>query len=292
LVFINDLEVGTTSRTLKFADDTKLFRTVTDQTDHLLLQNDLDIVCERADRWQMKFNVSKCKTMQFGRKTSAIEPRYYMYGEPLEEVSSEKDLGVVFSSDMKLALHCRDSYSKANRMLGLISRTIRYRNPDILLNLYKSLVRPHLDYCSSVWNPHYSKDINLLERVQHCFTCLFSELRSLPYEERLCQLGLWSLEKRCNRTDLIELFRLAKGISGTAFNEFFYISENIGTRGHSWKLAKNHCHCDARLQFFSQRVVNRWNSLSQEDVDAPSMNAFKGRLERRRRHQMDFFKDI
>jgi len=79
----------------------------------------------------------------------------------------------------------------------------------------------------------------------------------------------------------------------TALNEFFYIgSENTGTRGHScWKLSKNHCHCNARLQLFSQRGVNRWNSLSQsqegqEDVDAPSVNAFKGRLERRHRHQM------
>ena len=187
LVFIDNLEVGTTSRRLKFADDTKLFRTVADQNDHLMLQNNWNIVCEWADGWQMKFNVLKCMTMQYGRKTTAIKPHYYMYGEPLEEVSSEKDLGVVFSSDMKVALQCRDSYSKANRILGLISRTIRYRNPNILLNQYKSLVRPHLDYCSSVWNPYYSKDINLLERVQHRFTRLFSELQSLPYEERLRQ---------------------------------------------------------------------------------------------------------
>jgi len=74
LIFINDLEVGTTSRILKFADDTKLFRTVVDQNDHVMLQKDLDIVSEWADRWQMKFNVSKCKTMQYGRKNTAIKP--------------------------------------------------------------------------------------------------------------------------------------------------------------------------------------------------------------------------
>ena len=101
---------------------------------------------------------------------------------------------------------------------------------------------------------------------------------------------VWSLQERCNRTDLIELFKLVKGFSGTPWNEFFPRSENIVSRGHSWKLLRNHCHCKARLQFFSQRVINRWNSLSQEDVDATSVNAFKGRLERRRRHQMDFLK--
>jgi len=77
-------------------------------------------------------------------------------------------------------------------------------------------------------------------------------------------------------------------------NEFFdrSDSENTATRGHSWKLLKSDCHCEAHLQFFSQRVINRWNSLSQEDVNATSVNAFKGRLERSRRLQMDFFKDV
>ena len=159
MIFINDLEVGTTSGILKFADDKKLFRSVANQADRTSMQNDLDTVCEWADRWEMKFSVSKCKVWHYGRKTTGIEPSYYTYGKPIEEVCSEKDLGVVFSNDTKVALHCRDSYSKANRMLGMISRTIRYRHPTVLLNLYKSLVRPHLDYCSSVWNPYYIKDI-------------------------------------------------------------------------------------------------------------------------------------
>jgi len=121
------------------------------------------------------------------------------------------------------------------------------------------------------------------------FTWLFSELRSLPYHDRLRQLGLWSLQEHRNRSDLIELFELVTGFSSTPWNEFFHKSENNVTRGHSWKLLKSFCHCEARLQFFSQRVINRWNSLSQEDVDVTSVNAFKGCLERRRRHQMDFF---
>jgi len=74
------------------------------------MQNDLelDTVCEWADRWEMKFSVSKCKVWHYGRKTTSIEPSYYTYGKPIEEVCSEKDLGVVFSNDMKVALHCRD----------------------------------------------------------------------------------------------------------------------------------------------------------------------------------------
>jgi len=84
LIFINDLEVGTTSTVLKFADDTKLFRSVVSQVDRSMLNNDLDTVCEWADRWQMKFNVSKCKVMHYGRKDTGIDPSYYMYGQPIE----------------------------------------------------------------------------------------------------------------------------------------------------------------------------------------------------------------
>jgi len=76
LIFINDLEVGTTSRILKFADGTKLFRAVVNLSDHSKLQNDLDTVCEWANRWQMKFNVSKCKVMHYGRQNTGVEPSY------------------------------------------------------------------------------------------------------------------------------------------------------------------------------------------------------------------------
>jgi len=73
---------------------------------------------------------------------------------------------------------------------------------------------------------------------------------------------------------------------------FFKKAEETSTRGHTWKLVKKHCHCDSRLYFLSQRVINRWNNLSQEDVDAQSINCFKNRLEKRRTRQMDFFKDL
>ena len=151
----------------------------------------------------MKFNESKFKVMHYGRKNTGIEPAYCMYGEPIEEECFEKDSHVVFSNDKKVSLHCKDSYSKANRMLGINSRTIRYRHRIVVLNLYKFPVRPHLNYCSSVWNPYYIKGIELLERVQHRFTRLFPQLRSLPYNERLQELSLWSLQERQNRTDII-----------------------------------------------------------------------------------------
>jgi len=84
---------------------------------------------------------------------------------------------------------------------------------DVLMNLYKSMVRPHLEYCSTVWSPHYVKDKQMLEKAQHRFTRMFTHLKKLPYEVRLEELGLWSLEERRNRADIIEVFKMVKQLS-------------------------------------------------------------------------------
>jgi len=151
-------------------------------------------------------------------------------------------------------------------MLGLVARTVKHRNISIMVHLYKSLVRPHLEYSTSVWNPHYRKDKLLLKKVQQRFTRLFDDLRS---RDRLEVLKLWTLEERRHRSDLIELFKMARGLSSIPLTDFFKFSTRpFGsiTRGHSWKLIKAHSNTDTRLYFCSFRVLNRWNSLSQKEV--------------------------
>ena len=100
---------------------------------------------------------------------------------------------------------------------------------------------------------------------------MFARLKSLPYEERLRRLGLWSLEERRNRADLLELYKMMKGFSAVSWSQFFPRSDASITRGHNYKLQKRHNQSDIWLHFFSQRCVNRWNSLSQDAVDAPSV---------------------
>jgi len=98
-------------------------------------------------------------------------------------------------------------------MLGLIKRTFVVKTPEVMLNLYKTLVRPHLEYCISAWSPHYQKDKKLLEKVQHRHTRMITSLKSLQYEDRLQKPGLWTLEERRNRANLIEVFKMAHGFS-------------------------------------------------------------------------------
>jgi ribonuclease P/MRP protein subunit RPP40 len=194
LLFINDLDSEIVNWLLMFADDTNLFGKVNNEVGRDLLQRDLQRLVEWTSKWQMQFNISKCKVMHLGSGNGNY--RYFMDSRELEVVTEDKDLGIQISNDLKPAKQCLLAYFKAIRALGMIRRTIIYKNQDILLRLYKTLVRPHLEYCVSAWSPYYIKDKELLDRVQHRFTRMVPGLRQLPYEQRLQRLGLWTLEER------------------------------------------------------------------------------------------------
>ncbi len=84
----------------------------------------------------------------------------------LESVHCAKDLGVTIASNLKFAQQCKDAAGKANRMLGFINRNFSFKNKDIILPLYNSLVTPHLEYAVQFWSPHHAKNIAKLEAVQ------------------------------------------------------------------------------------------------------------------------------
>jgi hypothetical protein len=217
--------------------------------------------------------------------------RYYMNGQELEAVREEKDLGVMFTDDLKSSKQCAQAYTKANRVLGMTNRTITYKSTDILLSLYKTLVRPLLEYCTPVWSPHYKKDKILLEKIQHRFTRMLPHYREMSYEERLTRLGLWSLEERRNRAELIEVYKMKSGLTDMPLETLFDRNDNLHLRGHSVKLKKKRSKRDLRKYFFSERVVDRWNRLDQDTVDSGSVNALKNALQRIKKKKMGFFED-
>ena len=116
-------------------------------------------------RLQMNFNLDKCKIMHFGNKNNK---NIYVIDAHilLEDVEEEKDLGVIMNNKFNVGSHCAKVTKKANQVLGLIYRTFSKKNKHIIIKVYKSFVRPHLDYCYQVWRPHLQKDIDLLEKVQ------------------------------------------------------------------------------------------------------------------------------
>jgi len=165
------------------------------------------------------------------------------------------------------------------------------KTPEVMVNLYKTLVCPHLEYCISAWSPYYQKDKKLFEKVQHRFTRMITSLKSLQYEARLQKLGLWTLEERQNRVDLIEVFKMAHGFSAIPLTDMCQIDTTGRTRGQSLKLVKCRCNKDIRKYFFSHRVVSKWNMLDNDSVMAKTVNGFKTKLERERARKMGLFSD-
>ena len=120
--------------------------------------------------------------------------------------TQQKDIGVTFSADMKFSEQCGIAASKGNQILGIIRIAIAYKEKQLIVLLYKAIVRPHLEYCIQAWRPYHKKDIDKLERIQRRATKMIPELRDLSYENRLFQCGLTTLQTRRLRGDQIEVF--------------------------------------------------------------------------------------
>ena len=219
LIYINDLDDDITSKVLKFADDTKVFRKIESDADRQLLQDDLNKLNEWSEKWQMLFNYGKCKCLHTGHGNE--DEQYTMGDTVLHTAVKEKDLGLTISADMKISEQCAIAAAKGNQILGLIRRNIVYKDKEIIIPLYKTIVRPHLEYCIQAWRPYRKKDIDILERVQRRATKIIQKLRNISYEMRLKECGLTTPETRRLRGDQIEVFLILNGYENIDRNIFF-----------------------------------------------------------------------
>ena len=126
----------------------------------------------------------------------------------LHETNEERDLGIIITNDLKLAVQCQKAAAKAFSMLGVINRHFVNLDPEGFLILYKTYVRPHMEFAVQAWAPYLIKDIHCLERVQRRATKLVTAIRDKPYEERLKVLGLTTMEERRRRGDLIQVYKM------------------------------------------------------------------------------------
>ena len=278
LIYINDLDSGISSDVSKFADDTKIGRVIRSDSDVIALQSDLDKMNEWSNRWQMQFNINKCKVLSVGRDNP--RSKYTLNHEEVVRSEYEKDLGVIVNSDLRLRKQCLEARNKANRVLGFIFRSVKSRRSDVILKLYLALVRPHLDYAVQFWSPHYRKDIGLLESVQRRMTKRIQGMRDIPYERRLRLLNLHSLERRRLRGDLIEVFKWYRGYNKGDVSKILRVSNQDRTRNNGFKIEKSRFKKDIGKNWFSNRVVDEWNGLSSQVVSAKTIESFKRRLDK------------
>ena len=223
-VYVKDIDEWVRSFLRKFADDTKMARIIRNMMDAESFQADINRLAEWARIWAMEFNAAKCKVMHLGRNNPRYQ--YTMNGVVLNVTHEERDLGVWVDSTLKPGLQCEVAAKNANQVLGLIAKSFHYRTKSTLVPLYKSLVRPKLEFSVAAWSPWLEKDIECLEKIQKRLIRMLSNVRGSTYEERLKDAGLTSLRDRRERGDLIEAFKTLNGINNVDKSSWFEITDS------------------------------------------------------------------
>lgn len=285
ILFINDLPTVVNNEVRLFADDTKLYGKADSKESCQNLQKDIDALEEWASESLMKFHPKKCKVLRIG--TGHAEYEYTMKGDDyprtaakLEFVDSEKDLGIITDKKLSFEDHINTKIASADRVVGMIMRSFRYMTKDMFNHLYKSMVRPIIEYGNVIWQPTVD-EIGLtkkIEKVQRRATKRVPGLRHMPYAQRLRVLRLPSLLYRRRRGNMIEVWKRLHNKYDDKY-PWLKLDPNQGLRYHSLKLYKRQVDHRLKKKAFSFRTVKDWNSLTEEVVTAKTVNSFKNRLD-------------
>ena len=284
LVYIDglaQLPLSNGAQMVLYADDLLLFRTISSNEDYLQLQCDISMVENWVTCNHLTLNASKCKYMVISRKKiSSLPLALKLGGSDLERVECFKYLGLLLSENLSFSEHINLTCMKARKIIGLLYRRF-YTNANsaTLLQLYQSLVRPHLEYASPVWNPHMQKDIKSLQNVEKFALRMITKQWDLGYEELLEMVSLPSLEIRRLQASLCTLYKIVYSLC------FFPPDIIIPRPNYSQRLDRQlllyqpFAHTNAFLYSFVPYSANVWNSLPQDLVTAP-FRSFKNNITR------------
>ena len=279
LLYVNDLpeEVKLSSIRL-FADDAKIFRSVSTIQERNHLQEDLNRIWAWTEKWQLPLNLRKCSVIHLG--TNNQQHDYFLGGTQLSHSASERDLGVQIDAELKFHEHTARVIKKCKSLISIIKRSFCCLDKGMMVKLYKALIRPVAEYGNSVWGPCFKGDQDMLEKLQRRVTKMVAGLALTPYQDRLRTLNLPTLKYRRIRGDLICIYKLVTGktIADDALLQFHENPHR--TRGHSLRLKKVRAQRLVRRQFLTIRACNVWNDLPEIVIRAETTQQFKTRLDK------------
>lgn len=268
LVYINDIQTSLTSKLLLFADDTKCYRKIKSPSDTVLLQQDLDLLVDWCDRWNMRFNSSKCVHVTFSKNRPSFVSNYTLMESEISISDQAKDLGVLFSSNLSWCNHYSKVISGAYKILGLLRRTFsKSISVKAKKTLYLTLVRSHFIYCSVLWRPYLIKDIKALEAVQRRSTKFILQDYDMDYKNRLKKLNMLPLMMYFELADIMFFVKSIKAPTNR-FDINKFISFSSTSTRYATNLKLNHCFSSSNhaRHFYFNRLPRLWNALPVFDL--------------------------
>jgi len=275
LIFIDDLPQYTKSSKVRlFADDTIVYLTISSIDDCHKLQEDMNGLEIWESDWLMEFHPAKCNILRITRKKTKIIFPYSLHGHPLEEVTSAKYLGVTLSDDMSWTKHIDSISSKANSKLGFLKRNLKIKDQKLKATAYKAIVRPSLEYCSTVWDPHTQVQARTLEKVQRraarWVTGRYHNTSSVT--DMLADLKWRELAQRRVDSRLYMMFKMTRGLVNIHFANHFTLHRNkiqiqpIIARTNYYQFS------------FFPRTITDWNHICKTTLQAQTLATFKTKV--------------
>ena len=216
LIYISDIGENVESTLKVYVDDTKTKKSIKEESDVELLQKDLDQMYSWASANNMKFNGTKFQLMRFGENDDLKDNTLY-FTEEMKEVIERfeivKDLGVIMNESANFTNHLEHAVKKARQKMGWIMRTFHTRNTWFMKHMFKTLVVPHLDYCSQLWMPIDASGIQSLEKVQYDFFKRIPELREKSYWDALEHMKMVSIQRRMERYRIIYSWKILENLA-------------------------------------------------------------------------------
>ena len=277
LIYINDLSENLHSSVRLFADDCVVYRNIKSTHDTQLLQNDLDSLSQWEKCWQMSFNPSKCFLLRIPGSKKQIINKYRLGNSTLEETSHHNYLGVDIQQDLKWNTHIDRITTNASKALGLIRRNLSSCTKETKIAAYIALVRPTVEYCSAIWDPHTSEQIQKVEKTQRrAARMVFNDYNwQTSVTELIRELEWDSLSTRRKITRLSILHKAMGGYLALPVQNYLIPARRITRRSQNKSFIELHTRIDSYKYSFIPRTVKDWNDLTPNITSIQDPNQFK-----------------
>ena len=304
VLFINDMFSSVTADTniALYADDTKIWRRITQYSDHFILQNDINNLFDWSVRNRMVFHPSKCKALSVTMQRNALDNLpfnvfyYEINGTGIDYVDSQKDLGVMINTNLTWGPHYNMLVPQASSKLGLLRRTCHFTTSlRQKRSFYLAIVRSLFEHCSPIWSPQYVTHLVRFENIQKSAIkwingepfCSYSEEK---YAEELRKLKILPMRLKFLYNDLVLFYKIVNRLVPIDFPDSITLVNVEGTRltrrnaavldltdvtRYSCSISPN---TDVLRNSFFLRTVRNWNSLPVNVRQSISITLFKSSL--------------